>query len=155
LNKPNKKVMKKSTITFLALLNIGTAVMTQTRYDNTIVIENFDKNHFSKIESLLIHNFYEVERFDTATYRFNTKPKPIEGSIYANDLKVSLHGFILNNDLILYANYSFRSGIEATETYSGRARYTRKQNGGSTISFNEMNRVFKQFDEKLTYREMN
>ena len=136
----------KTLITLLLLTSF--ALSAQQRDDNTIIIENFGS--FDKIESLLMMNFYEVEISET---RFSTKPKPIEGSVIAIDLNVTLHGFLVNNQLITYATYTFRSG--AAETHSGRARWSGRRNIGSRIAFDELQRVIKQLGYELSYREMN
>ncbi len=138
----------KTLITLLLLTSF--ALSAQQRDDNTIIIENFGS--FDKIETLLMMNFYEVEINET---RFSTKPKPIEGSVYAYDLNVSLHGFLVDGQLIAYANYTFRGGMMTAETYSGRARWSRRQNVGSRIAFDELQRVIKQLGYELSYREMN
>jgi hypothetical protein len=137
-------------LSFFALLTIIfiNCVQGQKLDDNTLFI----KTDLKGIENLLLINFYEVEKIDSI--RFSTKSKPIEGSVYAYDLKVSLHGVIIGEELMIFANYSFRGGVGTQETYSGRASYQRRQNIGKRLAFDEMVRVFEQLDKPIIYKNM-
>ena len=136
------------TMMLVALLIMPLALFAQSRNDNALVIQS----DMEGIESLLLKNFYKIAQINEE--RFATKPKPIEGSVYAYDLTVSLHGFIVEDELIIYANYSFRGGLGNQETYSGRADYQRRRNVGRRLAFDEMDRVFKQLKKPIEYRNM-
>ena len=138
--------MKNLLLAILILAPI--TLIGQSRNDNALVIQT----GMEGIESLLLKNFYEITHINEE--RFATKPKPIEGSVYAYDLTVSLHGFIADDELIVYANYSFRGGLGNQETYSGRADYQRRRNVGRRLAFDEMDRVFKQLKKPIEYRNM-
>ena len=128
------------------LLFVTVTLTAQERGDNTLFIET----DMQAVENLLLRNFYEIETLTDA--RFSTKPKPIEGSVYAYDLRVSLHGVMIDGKMMIYANYSFRGGTLTAETYSGRAEFHRRRLVGKRLAFDEMDYVFSQLGKTIIYQ---
>jgi hypothetical protein len=123
----------------IIMLLIASSAMAQKNGDNTALIENFSS--FDELKTAIITNFYTLENFDSSG--FSTKPKPTEGSVYAYDLKVSLHGVLIYGNLYLWSEYSFEL---QKNKYSGRGEFSRRSLIGKTIAFNEMKKIADQFN---------
>jgi len=80
--------MKKYSV--ILLLIFQTAIIySQNKGDNVIIIENFKGTaDFSDIKRILITNGYELFKFDTSEEYFSTEFHPVEGSVYAYNLKI-------------------------------------------------------------------
>lgn len=123
----------------------------QERGDNTIIITDFLKERIDDFETHLLMNFYQFQNIDKEIFRFMTHPKPIEGSVYAYDLQVTMVGMLIGDDLIIYGNYSFEGMGNAR--YSGRADYQRRQNVGRRMAFDELDKVVKGFGLPVRYEQ--
>ncbi len=129
-------------------LIITIAIFAQDRGDNTVIITNFPTERIDDLELHFVSNFYQIQNMDKDNIRFMTHPKPIDGSVYAHDLQVTIIGMLIGNDLLMYANYNFES---SGNRYSGRADFHRRKNVGRRIAFDELVRVAEEFGLPLTF----
>jgi hypothetical protein len=132
----------KKLIIILFMFNIAFA---QDRGDNTLLINT----SMDGIENLLLINFYEVERIDSL--RFTTKPKAIQGSIYAYNLQVSLSGVIIDGQLMVYATNYFEFD---RKQYSSRSSFENRRLAGKRLAFDEMVKVFSQLNLPITFKKL-
>lgn len=138
--------MKKIIIILTVLVAQSCATTSNLKYQkeaNTFIIENFNPDNFNKIQRTLIINGYSINNFNPELQTITTAPKPIEGSVYAYDLKNSIVCYIENNRLIVYSNYSFEyNNLNGSMTNaSGRCRYSPRNNVGSRIAFDETENI--------------
>jgi len=140
----------KKTITIILLLT-SFALTAQDRGDNTVIIPDFPTERVDDLEMHLLSSFYQLENFDKENVRFMTSPKPIEGSVYASDLQVSIIGMLIGNDLVMYATYSFEG--MSNQRHSGRADYHRRSLVGRRLAFDELNKVAKEFGLPVKYEK--
>ena len=123
----------------------------QQRGDNTIIIPDFPKDRIEDLETHLMMNFYQFQNIDKDNLRFMTHPKPIEGSVYASNLQVTMVGMLMGDDLVIYGNYSFEGS--GTQRHSGRADFHRRALVGRRMAFDEMDSVIKEFGLPVRYEQ--
>ena len=140
----------KPLLTIIAAV-IALTVSAQERNDNTIIIPNFPVERIDDFETHLMMNFYQFQNIDKDNLRFMTHPKPIEGSVYASNLQVTMVGMMIGDDLIIYGNYSFEG--MGNERYSGRADFQRRKLVGRRMAFDEINKVVKDFGLRVIYEQ--
>jgi hypothetical protein len=139
------------TLTTLIALLFTFCLAAQDRNDNTIIIPNFPKDRIDDLESHLMMNFYQFQNIDKENIHFMTHPKPIEGSVYASNLQVTMVGMLVGGNLIVYGTYSFEG--TSNQRYSGRADYVRRQLVGRRMAFDEINKVIKEFGLPVRYEQ--
>ena len=146
-------IMKKYLVIFL-LTVISFSVFSQKKGDNVILIKDFtEKSDFSKVKRVLIMNGYEIYQFDTIEKYFSTEFRPIEGSVYAYNLKVKILGYLQDNDLVLTANYTSQySDLSGGMTdASGRASYENRKLIAKRLAFDELQRISLKIGSEITY----
>ncbi len=145
--------MKKYLI-FLFLVWMSFSAFSQKKGDNVITIKNFiSKADFSKVERVLIISGYEINQMDTIENYFSTEFHPIEGSVYAYNLKVKILGYIKGDHLVLTANYTSQySNLSGGMTdASGRASYHKRKLIAKRLAFDELQRISLKINTDLTY----
>ena len=145
---PNQRDMK--TLFTLIVLLTSFVLNAQERGDNTIIIPNFPKERIDDLEMHILSNFYQFQNMDKDNIRFMTHPKPIEGSIYAYDLQLTIIGMLIGDDLVMYGTYSFNTG---SDSYSGRADFQRRKLVGRRMAFDELDKVAKGFGLPIRYEK--
>jgi hypothetical protein len=138
----------------LTLILISFTAFSQEKGDNVITIRNFTESlNFSKVKRTLIMNGYEINQMDTIDNYFSTEFHPIEGSVYAYNLKVKILGFVKDNDLILTTNYTSQySNLSGGMTdASGRASYEKRKLIAKRLAFDELQRISLKLNTELTY----
>ena len=140
----------KQLLTIIAAV-IALTVSAQERNDNTIIIPNFPVDRIDDFETHLVMSFYQFQNIDKDNVRFMTHPKPIEGSVYAQDLQVTVYGMLIGEDLVLYATYTFHG--TGAQRHSGRADYHRRPLVGRRMAFDELNHTIKAFGLPIEYEQ--
>lgn len=142
-----KTIAKILLIGFLTLMSFNS--YSQTKHDNTIIIENVDSTVFSKIKRIIIFDGYEVEDLNASEGYFSTKYHPIEGSVYSTALKVKILGYIEDNKLILTANYT--SQFNGKDTAGSAEFFKRKSLVSKNLTFLELERFSKQIKNEIIF----
>lgn len=147
--------MKNLLFLIFTILGIGIA-HAQIDGDNIIVINDFkEKAKFSEIKRVFIINGYELHQFDTLGGYFSTEYRPIEGSVYAYNLKVKILGFVDGNDLILTGNYTsqYSDGTGGMADASGQATFGKRKLIAKRLAFDEVRKMALKINDKLSYKQ--
>ncbi len=141
----------KKLILFISCLILTSSIFSQKKGDNKIIIENFKS--FSTIKRTLIIEGYELKNYSEEEEYFTTEFHPIEGSVYANNLKVKIKGYMLDSNLILTAEYTSEySNVTGGQTQaSGKATYFNRKLISKRLSFDELTRIAKKLSNEFKY----
>ena len=148
------KRLKKYTV-ILILIFCSVTIYGQSKGDNAITIKDFKKKtDFSSVKRILITNGYELKTFNTGEEFFSTEFHPIEGSVYAYNLKIKIIGFVQDNDLVLTANYTSQyAGAVGMTDASGRASFEKRKNISKRLAFDELKRISLKINPELLYSQ--
>jgi len=145
--------MKKYAI-IIVFLFCTIVTYSQNKKDNVITIPNFNMHQdFPKFKLNLLLNGYEFNSIDTALGYFSTEFHPIEGSVYAYNLKVKIIGIVQEGSFVLKAFYTSQySDLNGGKSdASGRASYETRKNISKRLAFDELIRICNLFCSELQY----
>jgi hypothetical protein len=144
----------KKHLVILLLASISFSVFSQKKGDNVIMIKNFtEKSDLAIVKRILIMSGYEISQIDTTENYFSTELYPIEGSVYATNLKVKILGFVNDNNLVLTANYTsqYSNLSGGSSDASGRASYENRKLIAKRLAFDELQRISLKINSDITY----
>lgn len=141
----------KTHLLLITIMLLSLTGITQSRNDNTVIIPDFTIEQLKDVENALIKNFFQIALMDYENGRFSTEPKPLQGGVFATDIRAVIHGFVDGNRLVLYANYEYTANAQKN---SGRAFWTRRQGTWPSVVFHEMLNVVEQLNQPFTYAKL-
>jgi len=116
--------------------------------DNTIIVKkDVDINFLMKI---LVKNGYGISEVDKDNGILTTKDKPLEGSVYASDLTVSITLITDSATVYMFGNYKFSS---LQYNYNGRATYEKRKLIGTRLAFDELELLAKEIGTEIQYKK--